>query len=193
MGTFSRFALPGGHFCTPVLSRGALPVLGKGTRTVKLAIGTGAGQYWTRGVGQRGAKSCPGRRQEDLCRSWDHSQLSPRLAAPLQTFSRSGDSMSPQAGDEDGDRDSQPPPGHSSVTACQGDAPCAVQGPCWGPDSGGAGADTLAPVGWKGVQTWFSCGSAMVGGAVGARAGSCRRRSVLGQALGCSQEVCARR
>lgn len=161
MGTFSCFALPGGHFCTPVLSRGTLPALGTGTRAVKLAIGTGAGQPWTRGVRQRGAKSCPGRRQEDLCRCWDRSQLSPRLAGPLQTFSRSGSSMSPQAGDEDGDRDSQPPPGHSSVTACQRDAPCAVQGPCWSPDSGGAGADTLAPVGWQGVQTWLSCGSAM--------------------------------
>lgn len=178
MGTFSCFASPGGHFCTPVLSRGTLPALGTGTRAVKLAIGTGAGQHWTRGVGQRGAKSCPGRKQEDLCRCWDHSQLSPRLAGPLQTFSRSGSSMSPQAGDEDGDRDSHSPPGHSSVTACQGDAPCAVQGPCWGPDSGGAGADA----GTRGLaggadmaQLWLSHGSAglWVPGLAPAAGGEC--------------------
>lgn len=60
MGTFSCFALPGGHFCTGVLNRGALPVLGTGTRTVTLAVGTGAGQNWTREVGQRGAESYPG-------------------------------------------------------------------------------------------------------------------------------------
>lgn len=92
--------------------------------------------------------------------------------------------MSPQAGDEDGRGAGSLPQGHSSVTACQGDAQWALQGSCWGSDFGESGI--WHPWAGRGCRH----GSAV---AQDAGAGSCRRRSVLGQALGCSQEVCTGR
>lgn len=61
-----------------------------------------------------------------------------RLAAPLQTFSRSGGSMSPQAGDENGERGSQPLVCHSESRGCL---------LCRDP-AGVQTLENLAPVGW---------------------------------------------
>lgn len=98
--------------------------------------------------------------------------------------------MSPQAGDEDGGRGAASlPHGHSFVTVCQGDAPCAVQGSCWGPDSGEYGTRKLVG-GADMAQLRLSHGSAglWVPGLPPAAGGQCWDRR-----LGCSQEVCTRR
>lgn len=49
-----------GYTFAPLCCSGEPSLCWAGTRAVKLASGTGAGQHWTRGVGQRGAESCPG-------------------------------------------------------------------------------------------------------------------------------------
>lgn len=120
--------------------------------------------------------------QEGLCGRWDRPQLSPRLADPPQTLSRSEGS---------GDRDSRSPRGHSPVTAHQADAPRVAGRPLRGDPAGlqlpgwGLG-HTLAHVGSQPVQPRRGVAVEWCCGCQGC---SCRPRLTLGRALGCTQEV----